>query len=147
MAIIIRPAVASDQPAITAIVRAAQLNPLGIDWPRFLVTEESGGLIGIGQVKPHRDGSRELASIAVVPEWQGLKIGTMIVQALVTREPGPLHLMCASRTVSFYQRLGFQQIEQAAMPPYFRRFARIASVVHPFIGNDMRLAVMRRVTK
>src|SRR6266540_3252707 len=97
MAVIIRPAVAADQSAIKMIVRAARINPTGLDWPRFLVAEESGGLIGVGQVKPHRDGSREVASIAVVPEWQGRGVGAAIVRGLVARENGVLHLRSEER--------------------------------------------------
>ncbi len=46
MTVTIRPASAAHQPAIAAIIRAARINPLGLNWPRFLVAEESGGLIG-----------------------------------------------------------------------------------------------------
>ncbi|HNP72964.1 MAG TPA: GNAT family N-acetyltransferase [Kouleothrix sp.] len=141
----IRPAIAADQRAITAIVRAARINPFGLDWQRFLVVEESGGLIAVGQVKPHRDGSRELASIAVVPEWQGQGLGAAVVRALLAREPGTLHLMCASPTVPFYQRFGFYQIGQPAMPRYFRRMASIAAALSRIARNrQMSLAVMRR---
>lgn len=144
MAIVIRPAVAADQFAIKMIVRAAMINPTGLDWPRFLVAEESGGLIGIGQVKPHRDGSRELASIAVVPEWQGLGIGTAIVRALISRESGVLHLFCRSTKASFYEHFGFHRIGRDQMPTYFRRIARIARVFELLSHDEGRMAVMRR---
>lgn len=145
MTVTIRPASAADQPAIAAIVRAARINPLGLDWPRFLVAEESGGLIGVGQVKPHRDGSRELASIAVVPEWQGLGVGAAIVRELLAREPSTLHLMCASPTRPFYRRFGFYEIDPAAMPRYFRRMARLAAALSWLARNrQLYLAVMRR---
>ena len=127
------------------IVRAALLNPLNLDWQRFLVAEESGGLIAVGQVKPHRDGSRELASIAVVPEWLGVGVGAAIVRGLVARESGALHLMCAARTAPFYERLGFRTIERAEMPPYFRRIARLSGAAEWLARSDaMRLAIMRR---
>ena len=144
MAVIIRPAVAADQFAIKLIVRAALLNPTGLDWPHFLVAEQSGGLIGVGQVKPHRDGSRELASIAVVPESQGLGIGTAIVRALISRESGVLHLFCRSTTAPFYEHFGFQRIGRDQMPAYFRRIARIAQVFELLSRGEERLAVMRR---
>jgi N-acetylglutamate synthase-like GNAT family acetyltransferase len=127
------------------IVRAAMINPFGLAWERFLVAEESGGLIGVGQIKPHRDGSRELASIAVVPEWQGQGVGAAIIRGLLAHESGTLHLMTSSRTAPYYERFGFERIEQSQMPPYFRRMARIARAFELFArGNNMRLAVMRR---
>jgi N-acetylglutamate synthase-like GNAT family acetyltransferase len=144
MAVVIRPAVAADQFAIKMIVRAARIIPTGLDWPRFLVAEESSGLIGVGQVKPHRDGSRELASIAVVPEWQGQGVGAAIVRGLLARENGVLHLMCRSINAPFYERFGFRRIDRHEMPPYFRRMARLASVFQFLARGDDRLAVMRR---
>jgi hypothetical protein len=68
----IRPAVRADDAAIRALVRREHLNPLGRNWRNFLVAEdEAGRLIAIGAVKTHGDGSRELASIATVPEARG----------------------------------------------------------------------------
>jgi hypothetical protein len=39
MLIVIRPATAEDQFAITAIVRAARITPWDLDWQRFLVAQ------------------------------------------------------------------------------------------------------------
>lgn len=140
-----RPAVADDQDAIRMIIRASMLNPLGLDWQRFVVVEESGGLIGIGQVKPHRGGMRELASIAVVPEWQGNGVGAAIVRALLSRETGPIHLMCARPTRVFYERFGFHEISGAQMPGYFRPFALMGAVLGRLTRSERyALAVMRR---
>lgn len=119
--VVIRPAVAADQQAIRKIVRAAGLIPTGLDWTRFLVADEGGRIVGIGQVKPHRDGSRELASIAVIPERQGQGIGTRVIQALLAREAGPLYLLCEGRNETYYARFGFQRLAPRDMPPYFRR--------------------------
>src|SRR3954452_12851211 len=90
MPLVIRPASAEDQYAITAIVRAALINPSGLDWRRFLLAQWGQDVIGVGQVRLHRDGSRELASIAVVPEWQGQGVGSALIRALLARETGPL---------------------------------------------------------
>ena len=63
----LRSATAADQPAITALVRNAGINPMKLDWYRFVVADEGGRVVGTGQVKTQRDGAREVASIAVVP--------------------------------------------------------------------------------
>ena len=67
----IRPATQADQPAITAMVRAAGINPLSLHWPRFRVAEDAGRVVGVAQIKIHGDASRELASLAVAPDRQG----------------------------------------------------------------------------
>ncbi len=98
MAFTIRPAAAEDETAIKALVRAANINPLGIHWQRFLVAEDGGRIAAIGQIKVHGDGSRELASIATVPDRQGEGIATAIIQALLSSDAressGPLYLTC-----------------------------------------------------
>ena len=144
MPIIIRPAVAEDQFAITAIVRAAWLNPSDLNWQRFLLAQWGQDVIGVGQVKPHKDGSRELASIAVVPEWQGQGVGTAIIHGLLARETGRLYLMCAAKTAPYYERFGFCRIARAEMPPYFRRIDRMASVFSLLTFRRLGLVVMRR---
>ena len=145
MPIIIRPAVEQDQAAITAIVRAARLNPIDILWPRFLVAEEDGRVVGVGQVKPHRDGSRELASIAVIPERQKLGLGSMIVRALIAREHGQLHLMCTAPMAPYYARFGFRRLRSEEMPPYLRRMERVGRIVTSLmLHGHMRPVVMLR---
>ncbi len=137
----IRPARQADQPTIRRIIRQAGINPFGIDWPRFVVAEENGQIVGVGQIKPHGDGSRELASLAVIPERQGAGIGTAVVRALLAGENGPLYLMCARRMEAYYQHFGFRRIPPAEMPPYFRRMHRIANLG---TWRQPRLIVMRR---
>ncbi len=145
---IIRPAVEGDQQTIKDIVHAAGINPMGLDWPRFLVAEDGGRIVGIGQVKPHGDGSCELASIAVIPERQGEGIAAAIIHRLLERESGTLYLMCQQHMEGFYTQFGFRRIEPAEMTPYFRRIARIMSVpgaVATLMSRgDSRLIVMKR---
>jgi amino-acid N-acetyltransferase len=145
MPLVIRAATAEDEYAIKAIVRAAQLFPIGLDWPRFLVAMWGPDIIGVGQVKPHRDGTRELASIAVVPEWRGQGIGGMVVRALLARETGTVHLMCLPKMEGYYARFGFRRLLPDELPPYFRRLARVAGVIARITGGRAaRVSVMRR---
>ncbi len=92
MSIILRTATRADQMAITAIVRAAQINPTGLNWQRFIVAVDGDKIVALGQVKPHRDGSRELASIATIPERQRHGLSRQIIEALLAREHGGLCL-------------------------------------------------------
>jgi N-acetylglutamate synthase-like GNAT family acetyltransferase len=121
------------------MIRAEALNPFGLDWSRFLVAEREGQVVGIGQIKPHGDGSRELASIAVIPTAQGQGVGTHLIHALMAAERGPLYLMCRPELEGYYQRFGFTSVEdRRAMPPYFRRIARIAAVILPLVRRFVR---------
>jgi len=139
----LRPAVQSDQPIITRIIRDANINPMSLDWHRFLVAEEEGAIVGVGQIKTHGDGSRELASIAVIPARQGQGIARKIIEALLAQESGALYLTCRSQLESFYTRFGFGKIERAEMPPYFRRLIRIVNFIAPLV-RGVRIIVMKK---
>jgi N-acetylglutamate synthase-like GNAT family acetyltransferase len=146
--LIIRPATEADQTEITAIVSQANINRNDLDWQRFIVADESGKIVGIGQVKPHDDGSRELASIAVIPEKQKQGIASKVINALLERETGPLYLMCLKHNEGLYPRFGFRRIEPNEMPPYFRKIHRFARIFTPvsylFMKGGAHVRVMKR---
>jgi hypothetical protein len=51
------------------MVREARINPRNLHWSRFLLAEEGGRIVGIGQVKIHKNGTREVASGVVRHEY------------------------------------------------------------------------------
>ena len=137
-------AVAADDKAIKALIRAVKINPMGIKWQRFLVArDESGRIVGCGQVKAHRDGSREVASIAVVPEWRQRGVARALIARLLTDHPPPLWLTCISTLVPFYERFGFREVRQVtAMPRYFRRVYRLSNLFMRLARQQGYLSVM-----
>ncbi len=142
-----RRASAEDQAAIKALIRAVGINPLGIHWQRFLIAEDANGqLVGCGQIKPHRDGSRELASIAVSAEFRHQGIATHIIRELMAAAEPPLWLTCMSSRASLYERFGFVQVaDRSDMPPYFRRAHRLFPLFQTLTRDRSGhyLAVMR----
>jgi predicted N-acetyltransferase YhbS len=125
------------------MIREAGLNPMSLRWPHFLVAEEEGRVVGIGQVKPHRDGSRELASLAVVPSRQGGGIGSALIRELLaTHGEGVLHLTCRSAMRGYYERFGFRLVPRREYPPYFGRLLPMVNSIGRFFGEQILL--MRR---
>jgi N-acetylglutamate synthase-like GNAT family acetyltransferase len=141
----VRPAREEDFPAIRSLIFAVHINPTGLDWRRFLVAvSPAGEVIGCGQVKPHRDGSRELASIAVREQARGQGVGRAVIEDLVRQETArPLYLMCRAALGPFYAKFGFREIGPEEMTPYFRRISRIASLFGHQGDPQERLLVMR----
>jgi N-acetylglutamate synthase-like GNAT family acetyltransferase len=121
----LRPATSGDQGAIRSLIYRARINPRGLDWRRFVLAVDDGGrLVGCGQLKPHKDGSRELASIAVEPAWRGQGVASMIVRQLMQAGP-PLWLVCRAELTPFYTRFGFRPVvPEEAAPAHFRRLLR-----------------------
>mgnify|MGYP001260835696 CR=1 FL=1 len=138
----LRPATAADQLAIRQLIRQVGINPFDLHWPRFVVAEIDGQFAGCAQLKPHRDGSLELASVAVQPSLQGQGIGAALVQHFCRIVPGDLYLMCAERNATYYTRFGFINLQRPAdMPPGLRRTYQLARWVRPIFGG---LAIMHR---
>ncbi len=143
MSLTIRAATEDDQPKIRRLIKEVHLPRMNLQWANFVVAEEDHEVVGMGQVKSHGDGSRELASIAVVPGRQDQGIGSAIIQALLSRERGVvLHLSCRRELEGYYERFGFKRLESAAYPPYFRRTTLLINRITRFFG--LHLLVMRR---
>jgi N-acetylglutamate synthase-like GNAT family acetyltransferase len=149
--ITIRPAIRDDFSAIRALVRNEHLNPLGLDWRNFLVAEDSAGrLVAIGAVKTHGDGSRELASIATIPDARGRGAASAVIREILARAESlaagrPLYLTCRHSMKEFYEAFGFREIGTGEMPPYFRRLYGLVSVMSKLAGKENRLTVMRGI--
>jgi N-acetylglutamate synthase-like GNAT family acetyltransferase len=139
--VFIRRATAADQPAIRALVRAARINPSGLRWERFLVADDGAHIVGIGQIKPHRGGVWELASIAVRPERQGEQIASAIVRTLLRGATPPLFLICSGENVGFYLRFGFRVTAPSQAPAGLRLMLLAGNTVAWLLGQ--RLFVMR----
>lgn len=140
----VRAACAADMPAIEQIIRTTKINPFGIDWRRFVIVEDRGQVVGIGQIKPHRGGIHELASLALVPERRGQGIGRVIVQALLARATTTLYLMCERKMHVYYVFFGFRRIAAAEMPLYFRVVSSLFNTIFFVLGRRERVIVMRR---
>ena len=101
-----------------------------------------GQFAGCGQLKPHGDGSVELASLAVVPSMRGQGLASAIIHHLVSEAPRPLYLTCRSPLGIFYEKFGFRIVEQDRMPRYFKRLSRIAGIINSLLISQDRMLVM-----
>lgn len=142
--VILRPATKEDFPAIRALIHAVKINPMGLDWRHFIVAiADRGEFIGCGQIKPHGDGSRELASIAVVTAWRGQGVATKIIENLLEGVESPIYLTCQDSLGAFYEKFGFRSIKLDEMSPYFRRLSRLAKTVGLILRMEDGLLVMK----
>jgi len=128
--IFLRPALESDAPIIRDLIHRVGINPLDLDWRHFIVAEAADSqFMGCAQLKQHRDGSFELASLAVESGYRGQGVASAIIEHLLAHSPRPLYLMCQPALAPLYEKFGFRVIELDAMPPYFRRILRLVSAL------------------
>lgn len=143
---ILRPALPQDQASIRNLVRIGRINPTGLDWERFVVAVSSEGeVIGCGQIKPHRDGSYELASLVTHPRWRGKGVARALIEHLSASHPGELYLMCRSELGPFYEKFGFRIVQPEEMPRYFRRISRMVKLLEILRREGSSLLVMKRL--
>jgi len=142
---ILRPAEGRDPSTIRNIIIKSRINPTGLDWKRFIVAvTDEDEIIGCGQIKPHRDGSLELASIAVTSEWHGKGVARAIIERLLEAHKGALYLMCQSSLGPLYEKFGFVVIQEEQMPKYFRRVSKLAGMAELMRKQGETLLVMQR---
>ena len=145
---IIRPATAADQNTITTIIQEAKLNTASLDWQRFMLADDNGRVIGTGQIKPHWDGTRELASISAVPDRQGEGVASAVIHTLLKDETDTLYLMCETHNASFYERFGFRSIPLWQMPPYLFLFYIAVGLIFPItlfrVKGGAHISIMKR---
>lgn len=144
--ITLRPAVAGDQTNIVSLIRAAQINPMDLKWQNFVVAEDdaTGRIVGTGQIKTHGDQSRELASLAVIPEYQGRGLARRIIELLLSENREALFLTCRSSLGPLYEKFGFRAIDEREMTPYFRRLSKVAATFMFLARSGETLLVMKR---
>jgi amino-acid N-acetyltransferase len=148
MAIAIRPAQQEDQETIVAFIRQAKLNPRNLHWQNFLIAEENGRIVGLRQVKVYPDGTREVASGFVLPEYRRQGISARLMNELLARETGPLYTMVNQKRAPYYEQFGFQPVDIRQLPSDFRkeyRIGRIVTTLMSLFGKErVRIIPMRR---
>ena len=149
----IRAATVADQARIQSIIRAARINPRALGWQHFMVANSpDGAVVGVGQVKEHRQGTREIASIAVTPSHMKMGIAALLIDALVAREAGDLFLYCERGLAHFYRRFGFLELSGDHLVPadllHEVKLARFAMrVIRLIRRSELQLVVMRRLAE
>lgn len=140
----LRPARESESGVIKDLIHLTRLNPMGLDWKRFVVAvNEQDQVMGIGQLKPHGAEVVELASIAVFPEYRGQRVARAIIEHLLKVSSRPLYLMCESSNEPLYAKFGFHAIPFDEMPRYFQRISKLAGLVTTLACREESLLVMK----
>jgi amino-acid N-acetyltransferase len=116
MPIEIRPATADDQESIVALVRRERLNPTGLHWRNFVVAQNLGRIVGAGQIRKHKDGSRELASLVVEPSWREQGLAARLIETLLASEHGHLFVITSERRSAYFARWRFQTADRSRTP-------------------------------
>ena len=106
--IFLRAATAADQSRIRQIVRAAGINPMNLAWPRFIVAEDRGEIVGVLRGRKER-----LASLFVRGDHHRQGIGRRLVerfeQESVRQGTRVLRVAATQYAIPFYLALGYRR--------------------------------------
>jgi N-acetylglutamate synthase-like GNAT family acetyltransferase len=148
VAVIIRPARQKDQQAIASLIRQAKLNPRNLHWQNFLVAEDEGQIIGIRQVRVHSQGTREVGSGFVRPEYRHQGISVQLMNEILRRETGPLYSMINEKWLPYYEKFGFRRVKADQLPADFRKEYRIGRIItlliSLFLKEKLRIIPLKR---
>jgi len=140
----LRPALESESTQIKDLIHLVGINPTGLDWKRFIVAvNDEGQVAACGQIKPHGADIRELASIAVNPEYQGQGLARAVIEELLSKTERPVYLMCLSKMEKLYEKFGFKSIPYEIMPRYFQRIYNIFRIADVVRRSAEELSVMK----
>lgn len=115
---LIRPATAQDQPHILSLARGERIKPTGLEWPRFVVAESAGAIVGAVQLRKHPDGSKELASLVVSATFRGRGVAAKLIDRRLADAPGRVLVITGRVHEGYYRRWGFQRIRPIEAPPF-----------------------------
>jgi N-acetylglutamate synthase-like GNAT family acetyltransferase len=147
MNIAIRPARQEEQERIVALIHQAGINPRNLHWHNFLVAD-NGKIVGIRQVKIHAQGTREVGSGYVFPEYRHQGISARLMNEILGREHDTLYLMCRDKWTAYYEQFGFRQVTIDQLPADFRKEYQIGrfitSLLSLFTRDKVRIVPMKR---
>lgn len=146
-----RQANAKDLTDIKRMVFKERINPLGLSAERFIVAENADGqVLGFGQLQqqpsPQDVHFLELRTLIVDNDARGQGVGTAVMQHLLDT-PAAAHtdvyLTTISRTMPFYHKAGFRELERRHTPRLLWFEALMGTLVAFLVVQD-RLVVMKR---
>ena len=152
-AITMKPATTSHATAIRSSVFRERMNPLGLDIANFVVAcEADDDIVACGQVRklPGTREDYELASLIVVPAQRKKGFGSMLVRELLrVRVPksASVYVTTPTRTSDFYEKLGFQKINEDEAPLPLRFEMGIGRFVVSVITGDSLVCLKHNRTR
>ena len=114
--VVIRRATEKDQPQILALARGERLKPTGLDWPKFVVADYDGKVVGAVQLRKHPEGSQELGSRVVAREFRRQGLAARLIEKRLAQTTGRMLVITGGAYADYYRRWGFREIKPRHAP-------------------------------
>ena len=143
MTLAVRPARESDQASIYDLARNERVNPTNLHWFNFFVASIDARVIGIVQLRRHRDGSRELGTLIVKASHRGNGLGQQVVDAVMAQNGGRIYTITRASNASTCDRWGLQVLDAKTAPRAVKRNYMMGA----YGGRLIALVQRRRANK
>lgn len=152
----VRSATEDDAAAVTALVRAARLNPRALGWRRFVVAEtlpdrqgRGAEVVGAAQLRDRGPGTREVASLVVHPRLRGGGVASRLLDRLLADAASDdLYALVDDAHADRWYHRGFVRVPPSGLPARLRRELRVArlftAVLGPLTGRRVRPVPLHR---
>ena len=104
----IRSALPTDLAPVKALLESEGLET-EFKYHEFVVAENGSTIVGCARLKPLRDGTAELASVAVVKHHRAKGIGEAVVKKILARAGSNVYALALAPT--FFEKQGFRRID------------------------------------
>ncbi|MHB0876296.1 MAG: GNAT family N-acetyltransferase [Anaerolineae bacterium] len=142
----VRAATEEDMPSVRDLLTRVSTCPSGLDWRRFVVADgPDGAIIGCGQLRPHADGTLELASLATDTPYRRQGVARAIIERLLAEGPRPLYTTCRKDLETFYNKSGFRRIDARQMPASYLSSLGLVRLRSLFGPKERRAEIRERV--
>ncbi|MGE0237362.1 MAG: GNAT family N-acetyltransferase [Parvibaculaceae bacterium] len=145
---VIRKARAWEDAAIRALVLSERMRPVDLKPENFLVAVEGDEIIGTVQMRRHSDGTHELGSLVVAPNWRRQGVARRLIDMLLKEEAQSVYMITARAHWRRYVPWGFELVSGGAVPNSIRfhhLIGSLGSIVSLFKRRSMRrLVILRR---
>jgi N-acetylglutamate synthase-like GNAT family acetyltransferase len=113
----IRNATAYDQDALLGLMAGERLRPYDRDWRNFVLAEHDGRIVGVGQVRQHADGARELGALVIETAHRNRGLASRLVGALMSRHhDGQIYIITDRQHAEHFTQWDFSPVKPRETP-------------------------------
>jgi predicted N-acetyltransferase YhbS len=122
-------AVPRDRPAVEAVLRSNHWDLDELGEGEIFVARDDGEVVGVVHGADVAPEAFYIAAVVVKEDRRGRGVGSELMRAVMAERPGRFFLACHDNRVAFYERLGYQLVEESDLPTEAREYAyRVADL-------------------